>query len=265
MRLQGQGLPGEGKGLSANMLKSIAILAMLCDHVAWAFVPVASTLGVGMHIVGRITGPVMFFLLVEGYYHTKNVNRYIMRMGIFAVVSWPLFFYFNYGKLPSVYSFSPVGVIYTLFIGLLMLHTLSQNTSKTVKGIAIIATFLLSVIGDWAIYGIAYILVFYYFRGNAKRWFMAGCVIIVASFLPMLFSLPVIDGMTQLTAAQQAARKADLWANAIIQLGQLLPLILLKFYNGRLGHGGRVSKWFFYMFYPAHLLVLGLLKYIVWA
>ena len=40
-----------------------------------------------------------------------------------------------------------------------------------------------------------------------------------------------------------------------------MPLALLRLYNGQRGRGGRFGKWFFYILYPAHLLVLGVIKY----
>lgn len=56
-----------GNGITLNSLKYIAILAMTIDHIAFAFVPDGTPLAIVMHIVGRITGPVMFFSAVEGY------------------------------------------------------------------------------------------------------------------------------------------------------------------------------------------------------
>ena len=56
---------------------------MLIDHIAWAFVPTASLLGQVMHVIGRLTGPTMAYMLAEGYHYTRNVKKYAMRLGIF--------------------------------------------------------------------------------------------------------------------------------------------------------------------------------------
>ena len=61
--------------MSSNTLKIIAITAMLTDHIAWAFVPSRSLLGQLMHIIGRLTAPIMCFLIAEGYHHTSNVKN----------------------------------------------------------------------------------------------------------------------------------------------------------------------------------------------
>lgn len=74
--------------LNRNQLKYLVIAAMLIDHIAWAFVPTASLLGQVMHIIGRLTGPTMAYMLAEGYHYTRNVKKYAMRLGIFAVISW---------------------------------------------------------------------------------------------------------------------------------------------------------------------------------
>lgn len=85
---------GYKKGLSAYQLKVIAIVAMTIDHIAWMWVPTVSLLGQCMHTVGRITAPVMCYLLVEGYIHTHDIKRYTMRLGIFAVISALSFLFF---------------------------------------------------------------------------------------------------------------------------------------------------------------------------
>ena len=100
--------------LNRNQLKYLVIAAMLIDHIAWAFVPTASLLGQAMHIVGRLTGPTMAYMLAEGYHYTRNVKKYALRLGIFAVISWLPFSYFERGCIRPAF-----GVIYTLFLSLL--------------------------------------------------------------------------------------------------------------------------------------------------
>ena len=75
------------KPLNSNALKYIAIIAMLIDHIAWAFVPFSSALGQIMHLIGRFTAPIMCYFISEGYFHTKDVKKYIFRIGIFAIIS----------------------------------------------------------------------------------------------------------------------------------------------------------------------------------
>ena len=58
------------KGLTAFQLKLIAITAMLIDHLAWYYVDLDTGLGQLLHMVGRLTAPIMCFFIAEGYRHT---------------------------------------------------------------------------------------------------------------------------------------------------------------------------------------------------
>ena len=100
--------------LNRNELKYLVIIAMLIDHIAWAFVPTASLLGQIMHIIGRLTGPTMAYMLADGYYYTRSVEKYACRLGIFALLSWIPFSYFELGYIGLQF-----GVIYTLLLSLL--------------------------------------------------------------------------------------------------------------------------------------------------
>jgi len=76
-------------GLTSNAIKIIAIIAMTIDHIAWAFFPHYSLdlIILSMKIIGRLTAPIMMFFIAEGYYHTKNIKKYIFRLFIFAIIS----------------------------------------------------------------------------------------------------------------------------------------------------------------------------------
>ena len=88
-------------GLDGEALKLIAIFAMTVDHIAYAFVDNGTLLAIFMHAIGRITGPVMFYLAAEGYHHTRSVPRYILRLAVFALISFLPFQLFVYGRFGS--------------------------------------------------------------------------------------------------------------------------------------------------------------------
>lgn len=120
--------------LNRNQLKYLVIAAMLIDHIAWAFVPTASLLGQVMHIIGRLTGPTMAYMLAEGYHYTRSVKKYAMRLGIFAVISWLPFSYFESGGIRPAF-----GVIYTLFLSLLAIWFWDKaKCSVSVKWLAVL-------------------------------------------------------------------------------------------------------------------------------
>ena len=69
------------KTMDANQIKLLAILAMTIDHIAWLVFPGYSKppLALLMHLIGRMTCPIMCFFIAEGYYHTRDLNRYTLR------------------------------------------------------------------------------------------------------------------------------------------------------------------------------------------
>ena len=77
------------KKLNSNYLKLIAIIAMTIDHVADLLYPgmPPSIISNLFHIIGRLTAPIMFFFICEGFYHTKDIKKYIKRLFIFAIIS----------------------------------------------------------------------------------------------------------------------------------------------------------------------------------
>lgn len=243
----------KGAFISANAIKYFAVFAMLIDHIAWCFVDTNSILGIIMHLIGRMTAPIMTYFIVEGYHYTRNVNKYLARLAIFAAVSWMPFLFMEYGTfLPFTFVdgnlyFNPAqGVIYTFFLTLLALKTVhSQSLPKPAKVVLVIGLCMLSSIGDWFFFPIVWALLLDKYRGNFKK--QAAAFAISSVVLMTLMIVFLTDG----------------FGNNWFQYGVLLALIPLYFYNGEKGRGGRFNKWFFYIFYPAHLLILGILKWYV--
>ena len=77
------------RGLNSNQLKFLAIIAMTIDHlvcVIWPGYPKDWWI-LGLHIIGRLTAPIMWFMICEGYHYTRNLKKYITRLFVFAVIS----------------------------------------------------------------------------------------------------------------------------------------------------------------------------------
>lgn len=232
-----------------NQLKYLVIAAMLIDHIAWAFVPMESALGQVMHFIGRLTGPTMAYFLTEGYIHTRNVKKYAVRLGIFALVSWAPFCLFEFQTLPvaigddGVRVIPQFGVIYTLFLSLLALWLWDKGKSpKWCKVLGIFGLCVLSVLGDWPVLDILYVLIFYSYREQPRKKWIWFCVVSILMHIPaLIFS------------------SSRIWI--LYELGILMVPLLVQFcYNGQGGSRRAVHKWFFYIFYPLHLLALGLLQ-----
>lgn len=138
---------------TSNFFKIVAMITMLIDHVGYLFFPNI----IMFRIIGRIAFPLFAYLLVTGFLHTKNINNYLIRLGIFAIIS----------QLP--YSFLVPGrynVILLFFIALLSLKY--QHRSKILIPIitaAIAEYFKIS----YGMYGIFIIYLFYYLYKDKKK------------------------------------------------------------------------------------------------
>ena len=77
------------RGLTGDALKLLAILAMTLDHIAWLLFPgyPAQVMPLAMHIIGRLTCPIMCYFIAEGYHYTRNFRRYALRLFLLAIVS----------------------------------------------------------------------------------------------------------------------------------------------------------------------------------
>ena len=233
------------KYFSANFLKYIAIVAMTIDHIAWLFVDKMTPLGQLMHVIGRLTLPIMSFFIAEGYHKTSNLNKYICRLSIFAVISS---FAYNFAHTGSFLKFSSFGVIYTLLLGLLAIIIWNSKEKQILKFALIIVLCFLSLYGDWPIFGVLYCLIFAIYHNNFSSQCKAFIIITVFMVAGAVF--------------------ANVYSNnsplrELYQLGVILALQLLFLYNGKKGKGAKFNKWIFYIYYPLHLIILGIIKYYI--
>lgn len=250
----------ENRPFSANAMKLIAVVAMLIDHIAWAFVELGSPAGQVMHFIGRLTAPIMCYFIAEGYHYTKSLRKYMLRLGIFALISHFPFvmtselikppIYFSGGRLtvnPQLFTLQ-TGVMFTLLLGLIALDLCKSKANTFVKVIGVIIISLLACYGDWMFFTVLWIIGFGMNRGNIKRQFI--CYYIIAFVEMSVFFIPVLAGRTPLS-------------NVIWQFGILIPPLIILLYNGKKGAGGKAFRYFYYWFYPVHLLIIGILKWYV--
>ena len=73
---------------NSNQLKLIAIIAMVFDHCMIVFMPHHYAVYQFLRMSGKLTAPIMCFLIAEGYYHTSNLKKYMARLLIMSIVSY---------------------------------------------------------------------------------------------------------------------------------------------------------------------------------
>lgn len=248
---------GKYKKLDANMIKLIAIAAMTTDHIAWMVFPgyPRDFVPVFLHIIGRITCPVMCYFIAEGYHYTRDVGRYTNRLFVFAFLShfpyvfasmnfvdWKSFIPFFYGSV-----FNQTSVMWSLAWGLVMLRVVnSRNIQKNaVKTTLIILICLISFPSDWSCVASLCVLAFGTNRGKFKTqmlWMIFYVAIYAAVYF---FAIDKIYGL--------------------LQMAVVLAIPVIMMYNGQRGKNQKlngVMKWLFYLYYPLHLLVIGWIQYV---
>lgn len=238
----------ERKGLNANQLKLIAIIAMTVDHLTWTLWPGYSTVWwvLGLHLIGRLTAPIMWFFIVEGYHHTRNIKKYAIRLFTLAIISHFAYnFCFGIPFIPFGTSvFNQTGVVWSLAWGLVLLCINDNDKMKHWQ--KTLCTILICVItfpSDWSCIATMAILTIGANRGNFKRQ-MIGMMIwtLFYAIVYIAFIDPVYG---------------------VLQLGTCLTIPLLRLYNGERGTWRGMGK-LFYAYYPAHLAVMGILRILIW-
>ena len=243
------------KGLNSNALKMIAIIAMTIDHIAWLVFPdyPHEVLPVILHIIGRLTCPIMCYFIAEGYHYTKNIRKYTCRLFVFAVIShfayifasadfvdWKSFIPFYYGNILNQTS-----VIWPLAWGLVMLRIVNSEKipKQWVKTVLILLICLVTFPSDWSCIASLCILAFGTNRGKLRT--QSVWLIIYVAIYAAVYCF-AID-----------------WVYGLVQMGVVLAIPFIKLYNGKRGKNPRVNKimkWFFYIYYPLHLAILGTIQ-----
>ena len=237
------------EGLSRDAIKYIAMAAMLLNHIGTIFLTPGTLLYEVFLDVGYFTAPVMCFFLVEGYRMTRSRKRYGIRLFLFALLSeLPFCFAFSQGK---AFYFVAMNMIFTLFLCFLLLEVLEKEPKGFVRGTLIVLIVLASSVSDWAILAPVYTALFYQAgqdREKQKRAFFWAAVLFGG--FGLLGSPAGYLGLQKL-----------LYAFGCMSGVAAAGVCIVCFYNGKRAQKGQnFSKWFFYLFYPAHLLVLGMIR-----
>ena len=226
--------------MNRNILKYIAVAAMLCDHIALAFVGMDNPLGLTMRVVGRLTAPIMCYFLVEGFMYTRSKKKYGTRLFIFALISQIPFSYLLTGKLFD----TRLNMMFTLFFCFMILLCLEKINNRFLRVMCAFVFAVLCTMCDWGMVAPLWVLVFAVCREDKKKmsvFYLLACVY----WLCRCISITVGDG--------------NEWYSALWQAGSIGFVPLIYFYNGQGGKSSNFSKWFFYWFYPLHILVIGVI------
>ncbi len=231
-------------------LHIMAMIFMLFDHLWGTIVPGNDW----MTCIGRLSFPIFAFMIVEGYFHTKNLKKYVLRLLVFAIISE---IPFNMAMSSRVFNPTHQNVLWSFLIsiGLIYWNEKAKATQKKWKQIAVgcvtvIIGYILGIITmvDYYHAGILTVLVFYFFR--QKKWW---------SYLGQFVCLWYIN--TEILGG--FGYEIPLFGETIFVHRQgfaLLALIPIWLYRGKQGYHSKILQYVYYAFYPVHLLILALIK-----
>lgn len=230
-------IPPRARILSGSVLKLMAVILMLIDHagvVIAARCPMVDVLTLFgrtrnlyeiMRFLGRMAFPLFAFLLVEGFLHTRNKLRYALRLGVCALLSEIPFDLAIYTRL---WNWQHQNVFFTLLFGFLGLWALEAFRGKGWRQLlSLVALFSLALFSrcDYGLKGYCFILLLYLLREAPVPRAVVGCGCLSSTWHGGLAFVPI------------------------------------AFYNGRRGFiRNRFLQYAFYLFYPAHLLLLYVVK-----
>lgn len=230
-------------------LHVMAMAFMLCDHLWATFI----TNHEWLTCVGRVAYPIFAFMIVEGYFHTRNLKAYVKRLFIFALLSEIPFNLVMGSRL-----FFPIhqNVLFTFLIGIFLIWLNEKARKKgklwisilTGAGTVVLGTVLgIVTFVDFYNGGMLMILTFYFFRGR-KWWCYLG------QLAAMIYiNWEVLSGFSY---------ELTLFGEPFYFVRQglaVLALIPIWLYRGEQGYHSKGFRRFCYWFYPGHLLVLGVL------
>lgn len=218
------------QNLDTNFLKLIAIVSMTIDHFYKAFWPDNFILA----LIGRMAFPLFAYCLVVGCLYTRSIKKYLLRLSIFAVVSQPFFVMaFHPTWQGFVENILVANIFFTLVAGVLVVSALMDIKKRWwMIGIALLMEIFLGL--DYGLYGIVMMAIFYLCRNNSK-------LSLLFVFLWMCWTSLFGDFVHIFGVG------IDLQFFALLAL----PLIYIH-----TSVNPKIPKFFFYGFYPAHLLVL---------
>lgn len=208
---------------------------MLFDHTGDSIVGYFSFL----NLIGRISFPIFAFQAVIGYINTKNLKKHMIKLLIFACISQIPFMLFLSTYSTNVFYFN---IFFTFLLGLAALYIFDKCNNKILGFILvlIISIFCEFIKVDYGMFGILLMFLFYFFKDNKIKMSISYILLCIFKYSFDIFNTPTL-----------------LTHYLFCMLFTALPIIFILLYNKK---QGPKLKYFFYIFYPLHLLILYILN-----
>ena len=246
----------------AYTLKLIAVIAMVLNHITLAWLDILPVpLLFFLYGVGGLTYPIMAFFVVEGYRHTSNLKKYIFRLAIFGLIA-QIFHPLVMRGMTAIVSAVLLNIMFTIILSIIVLILYDKIKIRILFWLAFLLALILAMFMDWYFIGILLPLMYHSIRKEGLRRTLPA---IVAGVIWLAISLMLISGIRMMQATPGMEAELELiigiasveffMAMPTFAIGCFLSAFLIKNYNGK---RGKSAKWLFYVAYPLHLAVLGL-------
>ena len=204
---------------------------MVIDHIGYIFLPEVIIL----RVIGRLTFPIMGFLMTEGFRYTKNVRAYAGRLLLYGCIT----------VIPYYYAFGwYFNVMFTLLCALLVLIVTEKIESPLKRFLIVFSISIVTALFDWGLGGIWFVYILSRSKNRLAGLCYGACVLIASSVVTHYFMCLFLQYPFDITGS-------------LFQLGIFLAVPLLMLYNGKRGIPARNL---FYWFYPAHLAAMVVVK-----
>ena len=229
--------------MTTFQIKLIAVVTMLIDHIGVFFFPQA----IFLRVIGRLSLPLFTWMIANGAYHTHNINKYLIRLFIFALISQIPFALANQYNPSIADPYRYLNVLFTLFLGLLAIKIIKENNDKLIwLAITAICAFAANILNtDYGAFGVLSIVLFYLFFNSKTYMIISQAVLFFGNQIVnyLKFQHAVIDPLMP---------KIFLY----IELFGLISLVFISLYNGK---EGWKTKYLLYIIYPLQFLVIFLI------
>ena len=229
--------------MNIHKIKYLAVISMIVDHVTSVFFSADAISYILIKLVGRVAAPAMCFALAQGFIHTSDRKKYLLRLIVFAFISQIPYSYYMSGSI-----WFPTGnMLFTLACSFLLLEVVKHYKNLGILSIPIaICILYIATFTDWFVFGPLFTLSFYLNKGNKDLQALCHACI---SFLSLGYS------------AYVCIQHGLPWYSQVWQIGAILIIPIIYLYNGQLGRKTNFNKWFFYLFYPLHLLMIRMIHW----
>ena len=232
---------------SATSLKLIALIAMTFDHVATTFIT-NKVLYVVFRCIGKLTAPIFWFFIAQGFYKSRNIKKYFFRLLVFAIISHFPYMLLSYNNIiPFKHSvLNQTSVLWGLLCGLVLLWIWNNKTLINFKFIKITLCLFCCVAAFWADWGMLSPIVIWIFGTNNHKKYTHIYLFIFVITLHCIFYIFLFD------------------LGYILHFATLFVLPLILQYSGLKSNSQKFNlKWLFYLYYPLHLYLLYFIKWLI--